>query len=196
MVDIDVGVIESSRRYMPELSSGAFSDARADVIVADGRRFIESCTGKFDLIIMDVTDPLEGGPGQLLYTKEFYEGALATLKAGGMLVTQATSTYYSVYCFATLFRTIKKVFGRAGGYHVWVPAYDSSWGFVYGTKGRDPKILGAGNVDHEIKKRGITLKYYGGEVHSALFTLPKDVVGQLEEPGNIATDFKPTFMPI
>jgi spermidine synthase len=196
MVDIDADVIESSRKYMPELSCGAFSNARADVIVADGRRFVESCAGKFDLIIMDVTDPLEGGPGQLLYTKEFYESALAKLRAGGMLVTQATSTYYSVYCFATLFRTIKKVFGRAGGYHVWVPAYDSSWGFVYGTKGRDPRGLGAGNVDQEIKRRGIPLKYYGGEAHSALFALPKDVVLQLGEPGNVATDSKPTFMPI
>ena len=197
MVDIDEGVVESSKKYMPELSDGAFESEMVELAIGDGRKYVEDCGRKFDVIIMDVTDPLEGGPGQLLYTKEFYEAARKILKGDGILVTQATSTYYSTYCFATICRTIKKVFGKAGGYHVWVPAYDSMWGFVYGTKGPDPKEMQAEHLETEIRERGVKgLKYYGGEIHGALFTLPKEVVKSMKEKGEIATDAKPTFMPI
>lgn len=197
MVDIDTGVIESSEKYMPELSDGAFEDKRTELVIGDGRKYVEDCRGKFDVIIMDVTDPLEGGPGQLLYTKEFYEAARRILKENGLLVTQATSTYYSTYCFATIYRTIKKVFGKAGGYHVWVPAYDSMWGFVYGTKGPDLKEMQAEHLDGEITKRKVEgLRYYCGEIHGSLFALPKEVVESMERKGEIATDAKPTFMPI
>ena len=197
MVDIDAGVIESSKKYMPELSDGAFESERVELVIGDGRKYVEDCGRKFDVIIMDVTDPLEGGPGQLLYTKEFYEAVRRILKENGLLVTQATSTYYSTYCFATIYRTIKKVFGKAGGYHVWVPAYDSMWGFVYGTRGPDPEGLKADCLDGEIAKRKVKgLKYYGGEIHHSLFVLPKEVLKSMEGKGTIATDAKPTFMPI
>jgi spermidine synthase len=197
MVDIDEGVIESSKKYMPELSDGAFEDKRVELVIGDGRKYVEDCGRKFDVIIVDVTDPLEGGPGQLLYTKEFYEAAHSVLRENGLLVTQATSTYYSSYCFATIYRTIKKVFGRAGGYDVWVPAYDSMWGFAYGTKGSDPKEVQAEALEKGIKKSGVKgLRYYSGEIHGSLFVLPKEVVKSMEEKGEIATDAKPTFMPI
>lgn len=197
MVDIDAGVIESSKKYMPELSAGAFEDKRTELVIEDGRKYVEDCGRKFDVIIMDVTDPLEDRPGQLLYTREFYEAAHNILRENGILVTQATSTYYSTYCFATIYRTIGKVFGKAGGYHVWVPAYDSMWGFAYGTKGPDPKEMQVERLGKEIKKKGVKgLRYYSGEIHGSLFTLPKEVVKSMKEKGEIATDSKPTFMPI
>jgi spermidine synthase len=197
MVDIDEGVIKSSKKYMPELSDGAFEGKRAEVVVGDGRKYVDRCKEQFDVIIMDVTDPLEGGPGQLLYTKEFYEAAHRVLRNDGILVTQATSTYYSVFCFSTIYRTIRKVFGKAGGYQVWVPSYDSMWGFVYGTRGPDPKEMQSVRLDGEIRKRKIKgLRYYCGEIHSSLFALPKEVLEGMERKKEIATDAKPTFMPI
>lgn len=197
MVDIDAGVIESSKRYMPELSNGAFVSKRAELVIGDGRKYVENCGRKFDAVIIDVTDPLENGPGQLLYTKQFYEAAHRILKENGLLVTQATSTYYSTYCFATIYRTIKKIFGKAGGYHVWVPAYDSMWGFIYGTKGPDPKGIQVDFLDRIIRKRKVKgLRYYDGEIHGSLFTLPKEVLKYMEGKGEIATDAKPVFMPL
>jgi len=197
MVDIDAGVIESSKRHMPELSNGAFESKRGELVIGDGRKYVENCGRKFDTVIMDVTDPLEGGPGQLLYTKQFYEAVHRILKENGLLVTQATSTYYSTYCFATIYRTMKKIFGKAGGYHVWVPAYDSMWGFIYGTKGPDPKGMRAESLEEEIRKRKVKgLRYYGGGIHGSLFALPKEVLKCMEGKGEIATDAKPAFMPI
>lgn len=197
MVDIDPAVIESSRKYMPELSGGAFEDGRAEIVVGDGRRFLEGCSEKFDAVFVDVTDPLEGGPAALLYTEEFYRAAFKAVGRGGAVVTQASSTYYSTRCFATIARTVRKVFGTAGGYHVWVPAYDSMWGFVYGTRGKDPRGIPPEAIDRELKRRKIAaLRFYDGEVHRALFALPKDVVRCIGESDAVATDADPTFMPI
>lgn len=197
MVDIDAAVVDSSRKHIPELSGGAFEDKRAEIVVGDGRRFVERCGEKFDVVIMDVTDPLEGGPGALLYTREFYEAARRVLNEGGAIVTQATSTYYSTQCFATIARTVGGAFGRSGGYHAWIPAYDSMWGFVYCCQAKDPKTIPPGAVDGELKRRGITgLRFYDGEVHRALFALPKEVLRCIGETDTVATDADPTFMPI
>jgi len=199
MVDIDRKVVESSKKYIPELSAGAFDDGRAEVIIGDGREYVRRGGERFDVIIMDVTDPLEEGPGQLLYTEEFYAAARNMLHKGGTIVTQATSTYYSVDCFAKIFRTVRKVFGegRAGGYHTFVPAYDSMWGFIYGTDGADPKDMSRDQLEAAVKDRGITgLRYYGPDMHACLFTLPKEVTDSLEGDGSVATDARPTFMPI
>jgi spermidine synthase len=197
MVDIDEFVIESSKKYMPQLSEGSFDDKRSELVIGDGREYVERSKGKFDVIIMDLTDPLEEGPAQRLYTREFYQAVCRILNPEGMIVTQATSTYYSIYCFATIYRTIRDAFGRAGGYHSWIPAYDSTWGFVYGTKGPDPAALKPGEIGKRLAARGIKdLKYYDGAMHSTLFALPKPVRCSLEEEGSVATDGSPIFMPI
>ncbi|MEM4213762.1 MAG: polyamine aminopropyltransferase [Candidatus Methanomethylicaceae archaeon] len=196
MVDIDIEVVKNSKTHMPELSRGAFDDDRAELVVGDGRRFVEGCRSRFDVVIVDVTDPLEGGPAQLLYTKEFYEGIKRILGEDGIVVTQATSVYYSAYCFATIYRTVESALGRAGGYQAWIPAYDSMWGFVYGTKGPDPRVLSENEVDDRLVKRGIRdLKFYEGATHRALFTLSKELKTIIKDAA-VATDRNPTFMPI
>lgn len=196
MVDIDIEVVKNSKTHMPELSLGAFEDERAELVVGDGRRFVESCRSRFDVVVVDVTDPLEGGPAQLLYTKEFYEGVKRILREEGIVVTQATSTYYSAHCFATIYRTVEGALGRAGGYQAWVPAYDSMWGFVYGTKGPDPRALSEDEVDERLVKRGVRgLKFYDGGIHRALFMMPREL-RSIMKSAPIAVDSNPTFMPI
>lgn len=197
MVDIDAAVVESSKRYMPELSCGAFGDRRTELVIGDGRRWVEGCAEEYDTIIMDVTDPLEGGPGALLYTEDFYRAARRILRKKGGIVTQATSTYYSMQCFATIVRTLGRVFSGCGGYHVWVPAYDSMWGFAYGGLPTDPKTLSPRHVDAELGRRGLKgLRHYDGEVHRTLFALPKEVGRCMREGKGVATDANPTFMPV
>lgn len=197
MVDIDEGVVEASRKHMPELSKGAFDDRRAELVIGDGRKYVEEGKGRFDVIIMDLTDPLEGGPGALLYTRDFYKMVRKMMTGAGIIVTQATSTYYSSYCFATLHNTMADAFGRAGGYQVWVPAYDSMWGFTYSALGRDPKSMTSTEIDTELEKRGIKdLRYLDGKMYRTLFVLPKDLLKEIAGCRRIATDADPTFMPI
>jgi spermidine synthase len=196
MVDIDRRVVEVSKEHMPELSGGAFEDPRAELVFGDGRRYIEGCKDIFDVAIVDLTDPLEGGPGARLYTKEFYSLLSGILKEDGIMVTQATSTYYSDYCFATILKTVGSAFQLTGGYHVWVPSYDSTWGIVYGSKGPDPCGL-IGKFEGAAAGKGVKgLRYLDEKTYQALFALPKDLVEKIRKWGLVATDEKPTFMPV
>jgi spermidine synthase len=77
-----------------------------------------------------------------------------------------------------------------------VPAYDSPWGFVYGTKGPDPKELGAGSIREGVGRRGLRLRYYDERVHGAMFALPRELLEEMGGGSLVATDADPTFMPI
>src|SRR5690606_23311595 len=70
MIEIDAGVVDCSRQYLPGISSGAFDDPRLHLIIADGADYLRSTTGRFDVIIVDSTDPV--GPGEVLFTDTFY----------------------------------------------------------------------------------------------------------------------------
>lgn len=195
MVDIDRRVVEASRAFMPELSGGAFDDDRAELVFGDGRAYVAGRRAEFDVVIADLTDPLEGGPGALLYTREFYSMVYKALRDGGIAVTQATSTYYSDYCFATILKTVSIEFQRAGGYHVWVPSYDSTWGMVYGSKGPDPMDL-VGRFEEASAGRGLSgIRFLDNRTYQALFALPKELLGKIGSWDLVATDERPTFMP-
>ncbi|ADY01374.1 spermidine synthase [Vulcanisaeta moutnovskia 768-28] len=197
MVDIDDDVIKISRDYLPEMHQGAFDNPKLRLIIGDGRKFIEESKDKFDIIILDLTDPLEGGPSYLLYTVEFYTMIKDRLNDNGLMVTQATSTFYALYTFAAIYRTVASVFPVARAYHTYVPSFDSTWGFVIGSKGLDPVSLTPEEIDSRIKNRiNGELRYYEGDIHRVLFTLPRHIRALLENKSiKPATDKNPTFLP-
>ena len=86
MVEIDEGVIAFSKTYLPSLSGGAFDDPRLNLVIADGADFMMESVDKFDVIIIDSTDPI--GPGEALFTDHFYSHAKNRLADGGVMVTQ------------------------------------------------------------------------------------------------------------
>lgn len=200
MVDIDEGVIEASRNYLPEMSQGAFEDLRLKLVIGDGRRFLEEggVEEVYDVIIIDVTDPLSEGPSYLLYTKEFYEVVKKALKPDGVMATQATSTYYSRYCFLSIYHTLKSTFPIVQPYHAWIPSYDNPWGFMLASKTYDPLNLSPEVIMKRIGERDVKpLKFYTPNYHKVLFTLPKDLEEGLKDVGKarIIHDNKPISMP-
>ncbi len=72
MVDIDEEAVDVCRRFLPSLHQGCFDDSRAELLHMDARKYLAESKQKFDVIIMDITDPVEGGPSWMLYTREFY----------------------------------------------------------------------------------------------------------------------------
>lgn len=196
MVDIDEGVINACKKYLGEIHQGAFDDPRLELFIADGREFLKlQPDAAFDVVIIDVTDPLEEGPSYLLYTKEFYEVARKKLSEEGVMVTQATSTFYSSFCYASIYATINSTFPCARPYQAWVASYNSMWGFVVGSKKHDPVGLSEHDVEERLNARGVKgLRFYTAQLHKALFTLPKYLVDVLSK-GRIVTDSQPAFMP-
>lgn len=196
MVDLDEEVVKLSRTYIPQLSEGVFEDKRFNLVIGDGRAYLEKCRERFDVIIVDVTDPLREGPSYLLYTKQFYELVKRALNPEGVMVTQATSTFYSSKSYCVIYNTLKNTFPVARAYSAWVPSYNSLWGFVMASLKHDPLSLSEHDVAQRLRQRGVTgLKFYTPDYHQALFKMPLYVRKQLEEEKDIATDDNPTFMP-
>ncbi|MDI9619696.1 MAG: polyamine aminopropyltransferase [Candidatus Nezhaarchaeota archaeon] len=196
MVDVDEEVVRVSEEFMPQLSAGAFKDRRLNLIFGDGRAYLEKSGEKYDVVMIDVTDPIRGGPSYMLYTKQFYEIVRGHLRDDGIMVTQATSTFYSRKSYALIFNTLRKVFPIVRAYSAWVPSYNSLWGFVLASLKHDPLSLSEEEIRNRLTWRNVVdIKFYSPEYHEALFKLPTYLKKALEEEKEVATDENPTFMP-
>ena len=196
MVDLDEQVVELCREHLPQHHQGAFDDPRTELIFGDARKYLETSNQQFDVMIMDLVDPLEGGPAYLLYTEEYYEIARARLKPGGILVTQSgPAGYLSLReCFTTIFKTLDQIFAHAAPYHTHVPSFITLWGFTVACDAQLPNMSPA-EVDKRIAER-ITkpLRHYDGETHAAMFTLPRHIRDGIAEETRINRDDAPVFM--
>ena len=204
MLDLDRDVVELCRQHLPQHHQGGFDDSRVELRHEDARQYLLSCQDSFDVIVLDLVDPIDGGPSYLLYTQEFYDIARSKLASGGLLVTQAGPAGLLNYteCFTAIARTISTVFPRALPYAVYVPAFTTLWGFVLAQTDVAPHAespwdqeLEPGIVDGLISERlSRELKYYDGIAHRNMFALPKYLRQGLEAEQRIVTDKDPVFM--
>lgn len=189
MVDIDEELISICKKYLPEWSKGAFDDPRAKLVFLDGRKFLEESKEKYDVIILDLTDPIKGGPSQYLYTKEFYTIVKERLSNDGVMTTQATNPRYYLEIYATIYNTIKSVFKLARPYRTFVPSFLTDWGFVIGSKSRDP--LGISREEIEKRIADMDLKFYDSEAHFNMFWIPKYMRASMSKVKAVSTDSNP-----
>jgi len=197
MVDIDAEVVKVCRELLPSMNEGVFEDPRFSLIISDGRRFLENLRDdvKYDVIIVDVTDPAKGSPSCKLYTKEFYEAVYKALSPNGVFVTQAAGVIEEEPIVPSVYKTVKTVFPHVRAYKNWVPDFNDEWCFVIGSKGEDPAALSAEAVAERLRERGVNgLKMYSPEIHEFLFRLPKYFLDLLEGPARIVTDKEPVFV--
>jgi spermidine synthase len=175
MIDIDQRVVELCDEYMPEWHRGAFKDKRTVLSYEDGRKFLEQSNEKFDVIIIDIPEPVEEGPAYMLYTEEFYKMVATKLNEGGMVSLQSgCSAEKELRCLAAVHNTLKKVFPIVYSWPANVPSFDIPWSFTMASMKTDPKPLKRDQVDKILKERNVgELKYYDGETHEGLFFVPK-----------------------
>ena len=143
---------------------------------ADAFAFLEESTETFDVAVIDVPDPLEGGPACLLYTREFYELLRSRLNPGGAMVAQSGPTGPAFYrqCFAAVANTIASVFPKSYLSEAFVPSFGATWGFVIGSLGAAPTSLSAVEVDERLAARvARVLRYYDGITHRGMFSVPR-----------------------
>ena len=111
MVDLDGELIELVKKYLPWSREG-FNDPRLKLTIMEGREYLsKQPDGKYDIIIMDATDPTEFSPAIKLYTREFYQLAFKKLKDDGILVTQSSSPAHTLKLTLSILKTIKSIFG-------------------------------------------------------------------------------------
>lgn len=162
MIEIDAGVVEFSKKYLPTISDGAFDDERLKVIIEDGARYMRENQNNYDVIIVDSTDPI--GPGEVLFTDTFYGNAQRALGDKGILVTQNGVPFMQPNELSQTLRAFKALFKHYGCYLAHVPSYAGG-----------AMALGfASQTDYRGKKKEchLDLKYYNSDVHASAFSLP------------------------
>ena len=172
MVEIDKRVVEVCKEYLPQTAC-KFDDERVNLYFEDGLKFVRSKEDEYDLIIVDSTDPF--GPGEGLFTKEFYGNCYKALKEDGILVNQHESPYYEKYAKA-MQDAHEKIYGLFKIHRVYqahIPTYPSGhWLFGFASKEYDPiKDLNA----EAWNELGIETKYYNTDLHAGCFALPNYV---------------------
>ncbi|MEW6033328.1 MAG: polyamine aminopropyltransferase [Chloroflexota bacterium] len=193
MVDIDEEVIRVSREYLPSLHGGSFDDPRAELVMGDARKYIETGRRKFDVIVLDLPEALEQGPARLLYTHEFYSVVQKRLEPGGILALQADNASWGcLNGFPAIINTLKSVFPVVRPYQAHIPSFGGSWGFATASQGLDPLTLSAERVDRVIAERRVNgLRFYDGLTHVHLFSLPKHLRNRLDQEQRAISDAAP-----
>ncbi len=171
MVEIDERVVEVSKEFLP-VTACKLDDPRVHIFYDDGLRFVRRKEDLYDLIIVDSTDPF--GPGEGLFTSEFYGNCFSALTENGILVNQHESPYYAedAKAMQRAHRRIKEFFNICRVYQVHIPTYPSGhWLFGFASKNIDPL-----NADAEKwNALGIKTKYYNTELHKGCFAIPNYV---------------------
>ena len=193
MVDIDEEVVELCRRFLPSWHQDAFDDPRTELHFADARKYLEESSDKFDVIIIDLVDPLEGGPARLLYTKEFYRIVEQKLEPDGIMSVQAESAEWTnLGNFSAIANTLGSIFPIACPYQVQVPSFLGLWGFISASQSLAPPELTPEEIDTRIAVRiSKELKSYDGLTHRGIFTIPKHIRQQLAISRRVITDTEP-----
>jgi len=193
MVDIDKEVVSLCRRLLPSWHQKAFDDPRAELHFADARKYLENSSDKFDVIIIDLVDPLEQGPARLLYTREFYQIVEQKLGPAGIMSVQAEpAEWKNLDNFTAIVNTLRNVFSITRPYQVHVPSFFGLWGFVAASQSLDPAKLTPEEIDTRISTRiSKKLTSYDGLTHQAIFTIPKHIRRKLATTRRIITDKQP-----
>ncbi len=178
LVEIDELVVEVCRKYLPQ-TAGGLGDERVHPHFEDGLKFIRHCEDEYDLIIVDSTDPF--GPGEGLFTKEFYGNCYKALKADGIMVNQHESPFYAddAYAMQRAHKRIVESFPISKVYQAHIPTYPSGhWLFGFASKKYHP----VRQVDWtRWNALGLATRYYNTQLHAGAFALPNYVEELLKD---------------
>ena len=196
MVDIDEEVIALSRHYLPDHSRGAFDDPRTELYHTDARKYLEKTEDRYDVIIIDLPDPIEEGPAYLLYTREFYQLVHQRLTDDGLIAVQAGSASLNELLNLTaVYNTLHGVFNIVAVNFTDMPCFGGPWGFCIASRKYDPVKLTINDIDNRIRQRLLTpLRFYDGQTHRGMFTLPLYIRNELAAQRKTITDAEPLYL--
>ena len=171
MVEIDAGVVDFSKEYLPMLSQGAFDDPRLNLVINDGAAYMRDTEDRFDVIIVDSTDPI--GPGEVLFTDTFYGHAARALTEDGIIVTQNGVPFMQGDELTNTMRAFQALFADASCYIASIPTYAGGpMAFGWGSHSAKGRGVDLSVLEERFAAAGFDCDYYTPEVHKAAFALP------------------------
>lgn len=171
MAELDADVVRVSKQYLQAVHRGAFDDPRLEVRIGDGFDYARTAGERFDLIVLDLTDP--DTPAQKLYTREFFETARGLLNPGGAISLHLGSPVFQPERVRGLLAELQAVFPIVRPLGLHIPLYGAYWGLAVVSETLDPTAVDAATLTRRLDERGIgELELYNPAFHGALFALP------------------------
>jgi spermidine synthase len=171
MAELDPVVIEVSKAQFGKVHGGVFDNPRLKVTVGDGLAYLRETEVRYDLVSMDLTDPV--GPSVELYSPATFSLAKRAMAPGAALTLHIGSPFSHPDRVRTTLGNLRQVFKVVTPYFVHIPIYGSIWGFACASDSLDPRAISPAEADRVLAARGITrLRYYNGDTHRAVFALP------------------------
>lgn len=171
MAELDPDVIEISKAQFVKVHRGVFANPRLKVTVGDGLAYLRSTGVRYDIVCMDLTDPV--GPSLELYSPATFALARGAMAPGGALTLHIGSPFSHPARVRATLESLRQVFARVNTYFVHIPLYGSIWGFACASDSLDPRTVSPEEIERRLAERGVgDLQYYNGEVHRAVFALP------------------------
>ena len=178
-VEIDQSVVDFSKQHFESFNAPVFNDPRFDLIIDDGAKFVAKTDRRFDVIMIDSTDPI--GPGAVLFTEDFYRNCHRCLNQGGVLVTQSGVPFLQEDELVTSIQRFSKLFADASAYVAAIPTYiGGHMALGWASDNTELKTISTDALTERFNAAQIETRYYTPDVHRAAFALPKFILDAVE----------------
>ncbi len=178
MVEIDAGVVNFCQHYLPNHSAGAYDDPRFQLVIDDGVNFVNHTDLKFDIIISDCTDPV--GPGESLFTSEFYAGCKRCLTEGGVFVAQNGVCFLQQDEALTSHQRLNHYFDDVSFYQAAIPTYYGGiMTFAWASENPALRQVTLETLQRRFDALALPCRYYNPAIHQSSFALPQYLIDAL-----------------
>ena len=182
-VEIDPAVVEFAKEHFPEFTKPVFADRRFESVIDDGMKYVARTDRRFDVIIVDSTDPQ--GPGKVLFSRTFYTACKRCLNKGGVLVTQNGVPIFQPGELTSSISKFRKLFADGGCYVAAIPTYiGGHMAMGWATDNKRLRQTAVKDIAARYRKAGsFATKYWTPEVHAAAFALPRFIAEAAAKAG-------------
>src|SRR5947209_7576610 len=182
-VEIDASVVKFSKQHFPEFTGPVLADKRFNLVIDDGMNYVATTNRRFDVIIVDSTDPQ--GPGKVLFSDKFYAACQRCLTPGGVMVTQNGVPIFQPSELVSSVRKFRKLFADGSCYVAAIPTYvGGHMAMGWATADRKLRQIPVRIIAERYRKAGrFSTKYWTPEVHVAAFALPRFIAEHVARAG-------------
>jgi spermidine synthase len=172
-VEIDPAIIAFSKEHFPEFAGPVFADKRFESVIGDGMKYVRRTERRFDVIIVDSTDPQ--GPGKILFSEKFYAACKRSMNKGGVLVTQNGVPIFQPRELVSSVTRFRRLFAAGACYVAAIPTYiGGHLAMGWATDDRSLRHTSVKTLAARYRKAGsFSTQYWTPEVHAAAFALPR-----------------------
>lgn len=193
MVDIDADVVAACREHLPEHHQGAFDDPRVRLVYQDAVAFLRAVPdASVDVVVSDMTDPVEDGPSTFCFTVEYFTEIARVLRPHGVLAVQAgPASPIEVALHAKVIRTLGAVFPSVIPYAVDAPCYGRDLGFVIASKQDLISRLGVETIESHTGEISGEHRWLTAELLRGKLSVPPYLAAAIEARTDVYRDSAP-----